>query len=127
MPNVAAAMRASAASIMRISLCPADPRLSSASSPSRSVTRSSTSGSQGCSSSASAEARRAPCTLRFHVATEGGWDIGGASGLFCAALALHLGLPLWTGILMSFFGVAAMVVLLQRYYAPRPGLTYPSP
>ncbi|MEQ9152388.1 MAG: MFS transporter [Parvibaculum sp.] len=73
------------------------------------------------------QAKRAPCTLRFHVATEGGWDIGGASGLFCAALALHLGLPLWTGILMSLFGVAAMVVLLQRYYAPRPGLTYPSP
>ncbi len=73
------------------------------------------------------QAKRAPCTFRHHVATEGGWDVGGASGLFCAAIALHLGLPLWTGILMSFFGVAAMVVLLQRYYAPRPGLTYPSP
>lgn len=73
------------------------------------------------------QAKRAPCPLRFHVATEGGWDIGGASGLFCAALAIHLGLPIWTGILLSLLGVAAMVVLLQRYYAPRPGLTYPSP
>ena len=25
-------------------------------------------------------AKRSPCTLRFHVATEGGWDIGGAAG-----------------------------------------------
>lgn len=73
------------------------------------------------------QAKRAPCPLRFHVATEGGWDIGGASGILCAALAIRMGLPLWTGILMSLFGVAAIVVLLQRYYAPRPGLTYPSP
>ncbi|MEQ9226817.1 MAG: MFS transporter [Parvibaculum sp.] len=73
------------------------------------------------------QAKRAPCALRFHVATEGGWDIGGACGLLTAALAAHMGLPLWTGILMSLFGVAAIVVLLQRYYAPRPGLTYPSP
>ena len=73
------------------------------------------------------QAKRAPCPLRFHVATEGGWDIGGASGLFCAALAIRTGLPIWTGILFSLLGVAAMVVLLQRYYAPRPDLTYPSP
>lgn len=73
------------------------------------------------------QAKRAPCPLRFHVATEGGWDIGGASGLLTAALAMRMGLPIWTGILMSLLGVAAMVVLLQRYYAPRPGLTYPSP
>ena len=73
------------------------------------------------------QAKRAPCTLRFHVATEGGWDIGGASGLLTAALCAYMGLPLWVGILMSLFGVAAIVVLLQRYYAPRPGLTYPSP
>ncbi|ABS64425.1 conserved hypothetical protein [Parvibaculum lavamentivorans DS-1] len=73
------------------------------------------------------QAKRAPCPLRFHVATEGGWDIGGASGLLTAALCAHMGLPIWVGILMSLLGVAAMVVLLQRYYAPRPGLTYPSP
>lgn len=73
------------------------------------------------------QAKRAPCTLRFHVATEGGWDIGGASGLLTAALCAYMGLPLWVGILMSLLGVAAIVVLLQRYYAPRPGLTYPSP
>lgn len=73
------------------------------------------------------QAKRAPCTLRFHVATEGGWDIGGASGLLTAALCAHMGLPIWVGILMSLLGVAAIVVLLQRHYAPRPGLTYPSP
>lgn len=73
------------------------------------------------------QAKRAPCTLRFHVATEAGWDIGGASGLLAAALLARMGLPLWVGILLSLLGVAALVVLLQRYYAPRPGLTYPSP
>jgi len=31
------------------------------------------------------QAKRSPCTLRFHVATEGGWDIGCAAG--CLAVA----------------------------------------
>jgi hypothetical protein len=61
-------------------------------------------------------AKRSPCTLRFHVATEGGWDIGGASGLLAAALATDLGIPLSASILLSLAGVTATIFLLRRYY-----------
>jgi MFS transporter, DHA1 family, inner membrane transport protein len=61
-------------------------------------------------------AKRSPCTLRFHVATEGGWDVGGASGLLVAALAAELGMPLSASILLSLAGVAAIIVMLRRYY-----------
>jgi MFS transporter, DHA1 family, inner membrane transport protein len=65
-------------------------------------------------------AKRSPCTLRFHVATEGGWDVGGATGLLGAALATGLGMSLSVGILQSLAGVAAIVLLLRRYYANSP-------
>jgi hypothetical protein len=61
-----------------------------------------------------------PCTLRFHVATEGGWDIGGAMGLLAAALATGAGMPLSVSILQSLAGVAAISILLRRYYANGP-------
>jgi hypothetical protein len=62
-------------------------------------------------------AKRSPCTLRFHVGTEGGWDAGGAAGLLVAALATRLGMPLSVSVLLSLGGVAAMLVMLRRYYA----------
>jgi MFS transporter, DHA1 family, inner membrane transport protein len=62
-------------------------------------------------------AKRSPCTLRFHVATEGGWDVGGASGLLAAALAVRLGMPLSVGVLLALAGVAATIIMLRRYYA----------
>ena len=62
-------------------------------------------------------AKRSPCTLRFSVATEGGWDVGGAMGLLCAALATSLGVPLSVTILFSLAGVAAIIVILRRCYA----------
>jgi MFS transporter, DHA1 family, inner membrane transport protein len=66
-------------------------------------------------------AKRSPCTLRFHVATEGGWDAGGAAGLLAAALATELGMPLRVSILMSLAGVAAIAIMLRRYYASSAG------
>jgi hypothetical protein len=65
-------------------------------------------------------AKRSPCTLRFHVAAEGGWDVGGAMGLLAAALATGLGVGLWAGVLQSLAGVAAIVIMLHRYYANSP-------
>jgi hypothetical protein len=62
-------------------------------------------------------AKRSACTLRFHVATEAGWDVGGAAGLMVTALASELGMPLPGGILLSLLGVAASTVMLRRYYA----------
>ena len=62
-------------------------------------------------------AKQSSCTLRFHVATEGGWDAGGAAGLLVAAAATQFGLPLGGSILLSLAGLAAVAVVLLRYYA----------
>jgi MFS transporter, DHA1 family, inner membrane transport protein len=62
------------------------------------------------------QAKRSPCPLRFHIAAEGGWDLGGASSALVAAGLLACGLPLGAGILLSFAGVPALFVLLRRYY-----------
>jgi MFS family permease len=63
------------------------------------------------------QAKRAPCTLRFHVATEGGWDIGAASGLLIAAFLVSLGVPLPLVLLLPLIGLAAAFVQLNRYYS----------
>jgi hypothetical protein len=62
------------------------------------------------------QAKRSPCPLRFHIAAEGGWDLGGASSALVAAGLLACGVPLGAGILLSLAGVPALFVLLRRYY-----------
>ena len=62
------------------------------------------------------QAKGAPCTLRFQVAAEGGWDIGGAGGLLTAAAIVHFGLPLSWGVLVALAGTFAAVVQLRLYY-----------
>jgi len=62
-------------------------------------------------------AKGSPCPLRFHVATEGGWDMGGASGSLTAALLLWLGAPLSVALLLPLVGVTAAFIMLRRYYA----------
>jgi MFS transporter, DHA1 family, inner membrane transport protein len=71
------------------------------------------------------QAKRAPCTLRFHIATEGGWDFGGAAGCLVAALLTAAGLPLASGILLSLGGIALSFALLRGYYDV--GLVKPAP
>jgi MFS transporter, DHA1 family, inner membrane transport protein len=65
-------------------------------------------------------AKRSPCTLRFHVAAEGGWDVGGATGLIAAAIITGYGMPLSASILLSLAGVAGTIVVLRRYYGAAP-------
>ena len=62
------------------------------------------------------QAQRSACTLRFHIATEAGYDVGAATGMLAAAGLLQLGAPLWTAISLSLFGTAAMFALLWRHY-----------
>jgi DHA1 family inner membrane transport protein len=64
-------------------------------------------------------AKASPCALRFHVATEAGWDLGGAVGLIIAATMTWLGSPLWAVLLLGLLGIAAQFILLRRYYAGR--------
>lgn len=63
------------------------------------------------------KALASPCTLRFHIATEGGWDSGTTLGCLTAALLLWLGAPLWACILLSLLGAFAAYGLMRRYYA----------
>jgi len=69
------------------------------------------------------QAKRSACTLRFHVATEAAWDVGGASGCLVAALLTLAGVSLSVAILLSLIGAAALFVLLRRYYASHPAET----
>lgn len=62
-------------------------------------------------------AKRSPCPLRFHLATEGGYDAGCAGGCFSAAALTASGLPVWTALLLPLLGAAASFILLRRYYA----------
>ena len=63
--------------------------------------------------------KASPCPLRFQIASEGGWDIGGALGcLTCAALvASGAGLP--AAILTALIGATAAGVLLAAGYGAR--------
>jgi hypothetical protein len=62
------------------------------------------------------QAKGSPCALRFHIATEGGWDAGGTSACLLAAALLWAGAPIWLAILLALLGTAASFVLLRRYY-----------
>lgn len=66
------------------------------------------------------QAKRSPCTLRFHVLTEGGWDLGGAAGCIAAASLVGFGLPLSAGICSSIVGAISGLILLRRYYGRNP-------
>ena len=73
------------------------------------------------------QAKRSACTLRFHVATEGAWDVGGASGCLVAALLAASGVSLSVAILLSLLGAGGLFVLLRRYYASHPAVTVAPP
>jgi hypothetical protein len=62
------------------------------------------------------QAKVSPCVLRFHIATEGGWDAGAAGGCLIAAGLLWAGVPFWLGIVLSLPAIAASFMLLRRYY-----------
>lgn len=62
------------------------------------------------------EAKASPCALRFHFATEGGWDIGGAVACLIGAAAWGAGVPPSFILLLSLFGIVAQARLLWRRY-----------
>jgi hypothetical protein len=68
------------------------------------------------------QAKRSACTLRFHVATEGAWDVGGAAGLLLSALLAATGYSMSVALLLSLVGAAYLFVELRRYYARHPRL-----
>ena len=60
--------------------------------------------------------KRSPCPLRFHVATEGGWDAGGSTACLITAFLVSRGAPLSVGVLLSLAGAVSAFVLLRRHY-----------
>jgi hypothetical protein len=62
------------------------------------------------------QAKSSPCALRFHIASEGGWDAGAASACMVAAALLWAGAPISLGVLLALPAAAAAFVLLRRYY-----------
>lgn len=67
-------------------------------------------------------ARRSACTLRFNMATEGGWDLGCSAACLAAAALLELGAGFRVPILCGVVAVAAIWRMLFIWYA-RAGAT----
>ena len=61
-------------------------------------------------------AKASPCSLRFHIATENGWDVGCFAASIIAAALYAAGLPLSVAILMTVFSAIAHIMLLRSYY-----------
>jgi MFS family permease len=63
-------------------------------------------------------AKQSACTLRFHVYSEGAWDIGAASGCLVAALLAAQGFSFFWPILLGLVGCAIGYVTLQASIGP---------
>ncbi|MBB4613201.1 MFS transporter [Novosphingobium taihuense] len=63
-----------------------------------------------------AMAQRSKCTLRFNMATEGGWDLGCSTAAIVAALILTGGFGYSLPILLGLLGVATIALGLTRWY-----------
>lgn len=66
-------------------------------------------------------AKASPCPLRFHILTEGGWDLGAASGALIAAGLAALGQSLAISMALTVPGAAIAAWVLWRYYDANPG------
>lgn len=64
-------------------------------------------------------AKASPCPLRFHIATEAGWDLGCGAGCLTAAALTWGGLPLSAPILQALVGGLAAFLMLMRSYGPK--------
>ncbi|HEY1475706.1 MAG TPA: MFS transporter [Pseudolabrys sp.] len=65
--------------------------------------------------------KTAPCTFRFHFASEGGWDAGGACACLVAAAFCAAALPLAAVILSALPIVAVQALLLDASYSAHEG------
>jgi len=61
-------------------------------------------------------AKRAPCTFRFHMATEGAWDLGCCAACVVGAALAWSGVDLVWTTLLALPAAWAAVHILQRIY-----------
>jgi MFS transporter, DHA1 family, inner membrane transport protein len=62
-------------------------------------------------------AKSSPCPVRFNIMTEGGWDLGYATGNIIAAIVLSAGGTVRLPILVGLAAITLSIILLRRYYA----------
>ena len=62
-------------------------------------------------------AKASPCPLRFHIAAEGGWDVGCIGACLAAAALAATGVSLAMAMLLALPALAVAAWLLRRYYA----------
>jgi hypothetical protein len=62
-------------------------------------------------------AKLSPCTLRFHIAAEGGWDVGCFLGALASAAIVGAGVSLSWAVLLALPAVTVVASLLRGYYA----------
>jgi len=65
-------------------------------------------------------AKASPCPLRFHMASEAGWDVGCLCACLIAAALSAVGASLVVPILVALPALAVASTLLRRYYAKDP-------
>jgi MFS transporter, DHA1 family, inner membrane transport protein len=61
-------------------------------------------------------AKSSACPVRFNIVTEGGWDLGYATGNIIAAIALASGATVQLPILAGLGAITLSILLLRRYY-----------
>jgi hypothetical protein len=66
-------------------------------------------------------AKASPCPFRFHMLSEGAWDIGGGAGCLAGAVVTAFGHSLAWAILLGAPAAIVTVVLLTRHYGGRGG------
>jgi hypothetical protein len=64
-------------------------------------------------------AKASPCTLRFLIAADGGWDVGCAVACLTAAALTAAHLPLSLSLILAIPALGAQALLLRIYYARR--------
>jgi DHA1 family inner membrane transport protein len=64
-------------------------------------------------------AKASPCPMRFHMATEGGWDLGCIAASVLAAALIAGGVSLSLVMLLALLPLGLVTLLLRRYYEGR--------
>jgi DHA1 family inner membrane transport protein len=67
-------------------------------------------------------AKASPCPFRFHILTEGGWDLGAAAGALVAAALAAFGQSLGYSMILTVPGAVITGWVLWRYYGAHPRL-----
>jgi DHA1 family inner membrane transport protein len=63
------------------------------------------------------QAKLSPCPFRFHIAAEGGWDIGGVLSCLIAVAIVEAGAPLQAVIILALPAIVVQTCLLDYSYA----------